>query len=110
MRLPRYEQETIICYNEEEETASVYTHDNRLIVKLKRLAGKHPDKIRLARKNTAQPPDSPFPNGAYPYGSHTATPAAPPTAKGRNKPACARLTGAAKRSFIAQKQEHMLQN
>ena len=50
MRLSRYEQETIICYNEEEDTASVYTHDNRLIAKLKRLAGKHPDKIKPVRK------------------------------------------------------------
>ena len=50
MRLSRYEQETIICYNEEEDTASVYTHDNRLIAKLNRLAGTHPDKIRPIRK------------------------------------------------------------
>ena len=43
MKLSRYEQETIICYNEEEETANVYTHNNKLAVKLKRLAEKYPE-------------------------------------------------------------------
>lgn len=27
MKLTKYERETIICYNEEEATASVYTHN-----------------------------------------------------------------------------------
>ena len=48
--LSRYEQETIICYNEEEETANVYTHNNKLAVKLKRLAEKYPDKVKQDRR------------------------------------------------------------
>ncbi len=50
MKLSRYEQETIICYNEEEETANVYTHNNKLAVKLKRLAEKYPDKVKQDRR------------------------------------------------------------
>lgn len=49
MKLSRYEQETIICYNEEETTASVYTHNDKLAVKLKRLSEKYPDKVRPER-------------------------------------------------------------
>lgn len=47
MKLTKYEQETIILYNEAEDTASVYTHDPRLLEKLRGLAVKHPDKVRL---------------------------------------------------------------
>jgi hypothetical protein len=50
MKLSRYEQETIICYNEEDDTASVYTHNGRLSAKLKRLAEKYPDKVKPERK------------------------------------------------------------
>lgn len=46
MKLSKYEQETIICYNEEEATASVYTRNNKLIEKLKRLSEKYPDKVK----------------------------------------------------------------
>ncbi len=49
MILSKYEQETIICYNEEEATASVYTHNNKLIKKLKRLSEKYPDKVKPER-------------------------------------------------------------
>lgn len=45
MKLSKYENETIINYNEAESTASVYTHDPKLIAKLKRLSEKHPDKV-----------------------------------------------------------------
>lgn len=37
LRLSRYEQETIIGYNQAEQTASVYTHDPKLLKKLARL-------------------------------------------------------------------------
>ena len=30
MKLSKYEQETIICFNEEETEASVYTHNSKL--------------------------------------------------------------------------------
>ena len=36
MKLSRYEQETIILYNQAEATAEVYTHDPRLLEKLRR--------------------------------------------------------------------------
>ena len=38
MKLSKLEQESIILYNEEESTASIYTHDPKLKRKLKRLA------------------------------------------------------------------------
>lgn len=49
MKLTKYERETIICYNEEEATASVYTHNKKLIQKLKRLSEKYPDKVKPER-------------------------------------------------------------
>ena len=55
MELTKYEQETIINYNEGEDTASVYTHDKKLRKKLEGLALKYPDRITLARA---------YPNGA----------------------------------------------
>ena len=45
MKLSLYEQETIILYNQAEATAEVYTHDPRLLEKLRRLAEKYPDEI-----------------------------------------------------------------
>ena len=35
--LSKYEQETVILYNQAEQTADVYTHDPKLLEKLKRL-------------------------------------------------------------------------
>lgn len=58
MELTKYEQETIINYNEGEGTASVYTHDRKLREKLEALALKYPDKIF---------PERAFPNGAVEY-------------------------------------------
>ncbi len=46
MKPSRYEQETVICFNEEEDTASIYTHNNKLVEKLRRLAEKYPDKVQ----------------------------------------------------------------
>lgn len=45
MKLSLYEQETIILYNQAEATVEVYTHDSRLLEKLRRLAEKYPDQI-----------------------------------------------------------------
>ena len=45
MKLSLYEQETIILYNQAEATAEVYTHDSRLLDKLRRMAEKYPDQI-----------------------------------------------------------------
>ena len=67
MKLSRYEQETIILYNQAEATAEVYTHDPRLLEKLRRLAEKYPDQIV---KRTARPFS--FPNAVCPSGNLTA--------------------------------------
>jgi len=67
MKLSLYEQETIILYNQAEATAEVYTHDPRLLEKLRRLAEKYPDQIV---KRTAKPFS--FPNAACPSGNRTA--------------------------------------
>ena len=45
MKLSLYEQETIILYNQAESTAEVYTHDPRLLKKLRQLSEKYPDQI-----------------------------------------------------------------
>ena len=47
MRLTRYEQETIINFNEEEKIASVYTHNKALIRKLEQLSKERPEEVRL---------------------------------------------------------------
>lgn len=44
------EQETIINFDNELDTASIYTHDQRLKNKLAELAKKHPDKFILKEK------------------------------------------------------------
>jgi len=50
MKLTPEERETIILYNEAEDTASVYTHDRKLTDKLQRLHKKHPDKVYPERR------------------------------------------------------------
>lgn len=45
MKLSLLEQETILLYNQAEQTADVYTHDPRLMEKLSRLAEKYPQQI-----------------------------------------------------------------
>lgn len=42
MKLTKIEQETIFLYNQEESTASVYTHDRALINRLDKLCEKSP--------------------------------------------------------------------
>ena len=45
MKLSLYEQETILLYNQAEDTAEVYTHDRKLMEKLTRLSTKHPEQV-----------------------------------------------------------------
>ena len=45
MKLTLQEQETIILYNQAEQTADVYTHDPKLLRKLAKLKKTHPDQI-----------------------------------------------------------------
>lgn len=44
------EQETVILWDNELDTASIYTHDARMIRRLKELAEKYPDDYVLERK------------------------------------------------------------
>lgn len=43
--LTKAEMETIINYDEELDTASIYTHDQRMVNKLKELAKKYPEQF-----------------------------------------------------------------
>ena len=45
MSLSKLERETIILYNEAEPTANNYTHNRRLINKLRRMAKAFPDAV-----------------------------------------------------------------
>jgi hypothetical protein len=47
--LTKYEQETIINYNNEEKVASIYTHDRSLMRKLDAKMADYPD-IKLVRR------------------------------------------------------------
>lgn len=58
MKLSPYEKETIILFNEAEDTASVYTHNAKLITKLRRLSEKYPNQIY---------PERPEAHGAVSY-------------------------------------------
>lgn len=46
-KLTPQERETVILFSDADETAEVYTHDRRLIKRLKLLASKHPEKVML---------------------------------------------------------------
>ncbi len=50
MSLSKLERETIILFNEEEATATVYTHNVKLTAKLRRMAEKFPDKVYPERR------------------------------------------------------------
>ena len=47
MNISRYEQETIINFNEEEKTATVYTMNGRLTRKLIKLAEERPNECKF---------------------------------------------------------------
>lgn len=47
MKLPRYEQETIVNYNAGEQTATVYTRDKTVMRKLDALVVSFPDIYKL---------------------------------------------------------------
>lgn len=49
MNLTRYEQETIINFNEAETTASVYTHNGALRRRLEQLAQDRPEDCRFVK-------------------------------------------------------------
>ena len=49
MNMARYEQETLISFNEEEKTAGIYTHNKVLRQKLEALARDRPEDCRLVK-------------------------------------------------------------
>ncbi len=51
-KLTKAEQETIINFDEELDTASIYTHDSRLRKKLAELSRRFPEQFILERKGT----------------------------------------------------------
>ena len=53
MNMARYEQETIIGFNEEEKTAGIYTHNKVLRQKLEALARDRPGGLQ-ARQSVPQ--------------------------------------------------------
>ena len=58
MKLTSYEMETIILYNQAEPNAQVYTHDPKLIAKLRRVRRRKCTQIltsRTARHATSSP-------------------------------------------------------
>ena len=50
MKLLPEERETIILWSDAEDTASIFTHDRKLISRLKQLSQKYPDKFYAERK------------------------------------------------------------
>lgn len=50
MLLSAYERETVINYNQNDQEASIYTFDPKLIVRLEKLASKYPQMFRLEHK------------------------------------------------------------
>ena len=53
MKMSKYEEETVVLYNEAQSTASVYSHDLKLKEKLKRLSEKYPDKVVFNTENSS---------------------------------------------------------
>ena len=58
MKLSLYEQETILLYNQAEDTAEVYTHDRKLMEKLTRLSKKHPEQVCKKDKHNFYSPQT----------------------------------------------------
>ena len=50
MKLSKYEQETIINFNEEDEYADVYTHNRKLMNRLAMLAKEHPEACKFVKR------------------------------------------------------------
>lgn len=53
MKLLPEERETIILWSDADETANVYTHDRKLISRLRELSAKYPAQIYEDRKEAA---------------------------------------------------------
>lgn len=51
MKLTNYEKESVINFNEADQTASIYTHNAALIRQLTQLCGSHPEQVRRTGDN-----------------------------------------------------------
>ena len=51
MRLTRYEMESIVLYNAEEQTATLYTRDRAVMRKLDTLVADFPDTYKLMKQD-----------------------------------------------------------
>lgn len=51
MKLSRYEQETIVSYNADEQTATIYTRDKAVMRKLDTLVADFPDTYKLVKQD-----------------------------------------------------------
>ena len=71
MKRSLYEQETILLYNQAEDTAEVYTHDRKLMEKLTRLSKNTRNRSAKRISTILQSP-----NAVCPSESHTAPSAA----------------------------------
>lgn len=93
MKLSKLEQESIILYNEEESTASIYTHDPKLKRKLKRL--RRNTRTRCTRIKLSMPARSatPCPKAASASGNRSATSGAEPPANAPKTPDIRRPQG-----------------
>ena len=59
------EQETVVNYDNELPTASIYTHDPRMLGKLRELARKYPEQFRLIRKGPGNAVTYEFPKRCF---------------------------------------------
>ena len=93
MKLSKLEQESIILYNEEESTASIYTHDPKLKRKLNGL--RRSTRTRCTRIGPSMPARSATPcrKAASASGSRSATSGAGPTANAPKTPDIRRPQG-----------------
>lgn len=51
MNLTRYEQETIVNFNEEEKEANIFTHNGPMRRRLEKLSQERPQDCRLVRRD-----------------------------------------------------------
>lgn len=51
MALTNLEKETIICFNEAEPTAEIFTYNGRMLRDLSKLAEERPDEAKMVRDN-----------------------------------------------------------
>lgn len=69
-KLTLAEQETVINFDNELPTASIYTHDARLIRKLEELSAKYPEQFKLQHKGPDRGVTYTLPKGVLAFARH----------------------------------------